>query len=204
MRQLDDIEGDALKEILNIGIGHAADSFSRMINQPVQLSVPVLRLIYGKTAAAEILAIDAKCGSGSMVKQSFRGGFVADGIFLFPGDGSLRLVRLLIGKDMPISEMRELEQDALVEVGNILFNSCVSVISDMVGTPFECGMPRYESGLLTHLMSEFDNAEECLLLMNITFTVEHAQICGYIMFLMKVDSVEVFIGAIKKYLGLPT
>lgn len=203
MRQLNEIEEDALKEILNIGVGHAADSFARMIDQPVRLSVPMLKLIYGETAAAEILALDSESGSGSMVKQSFRGCFTAEGLFLFPGEGSLELVRLMVGKDMPISEMRDLEQDALVEVGNILFNSCVSVISDMIGTPFECGMPRYETGRLSQLMSEFDHAEDCLLLMNIAFTVEHVKIQGYIMFLMKLDSVEIFIEAIKKYLGLP-
>lgn len=203
MRQLNDIEEDALKEILNIGVGHAADSFARIINEPVRLSVPMLRLIYGETAAAEILALDTTSGSGSMVKQSFRGCFTAEGLFLFPGDGSLELVRLMVGKNMPISEMRELEQDALVEVGNILFNSCVSVISDMIGTPFECGMPRYESGHLSQLLSEFNTTEDCLLLMNIAFIVENVQIKGYIMFLMKLDSVEIFIKAINKYLGLP-
>lgn len=203
MRQLDEIEEDALKEILNIGVGHAADSFSNLINAPVQLSVPLLKLIYGEMAVAEILNLDAESGSGSMVKQSFRGCFTAEGLFIFPGDGSLELVRLMVGKDVPVSEMRELEQDALVEVGNILFNSCVSVISDMVGTPFECGMPRYQSGRLSQMVAEFNVDDDCLLLMNIAFTVEQVKIRGFIMFLMKLDSVEVFISAIKKYLGLP-
>jgi chemotaxis protein CheC len=201
MRQLDPLEEDALKEILNIGVGHAADSFSRMVNSPVHLSLPTLKLIYGNSAAVEIAAMELD--SGSLVKQSFHGGFTAEGIFLFPGEGSLELVKLLVGKEMPISEMQELEQDALIEVGNILFNSCVAVISDMLGTPFHCGMPSFASGNLREILKGFQSDDDCLLMMNIAFIVEQVKIHGYIMFLMKVDSVEIFLAAIRKYLGLP-
>lgn len=199
MRQLDEFEVDALKEILNIGIGHAADSFSQMIRSPIHLSVPALELLYDAAAIGKIVAMDAE--KGSMIRQSFRGGFAADGMLVFPGEGSFELVRMMVGQDMPIDEMRELEQDALVEVGNILFNSSVSVISDMIGAPFQCSMPRYEMGSLDRLLSEFHSGEDCLLLMNIAFIVEHVQVQGYLMFLMKVGSVEVFLAAIKKYFG---
>ena len=144
--------------------------------------------------------IDA--GAGSMIKQSFHGGFTADGLLVFPGERSLELVRLMVGSDVPVSEMRELEQDALVEVGNILFNSSISVISDMIGEPFQCSMPRFETGHIGQLLADFHESNECLLLMNIAFTVEQIQVRGFVMFLMKVDSVEIFIAAIKKYLGL--
>lgn len=200
MRQLDEIEYDALKEIFNIGIGHAADSFSQMIHSPVWLSVPTLELLYGDGAVRQLQLIDA--GAGSMIKQSFHGGFTADGVLVFPGERSLELVRLMVGPDVPVSEMRELEQDALVEVGNILFNSSISVISDMIGEPFQCSMPRFETGHIGQLLADFHESNECLLLMNIAFTVEQVQVRGFVMFLMKVDSVEIFIAAIKKYLGL--
>jgi chemotaxis protein CheC len=201
MRQLDELEIDALKEILNIGIGHAAESFSRTICSPVRLSVPSLEIHYGEMATKGILSLGVNIGS--MIKQRFYGGFAADAILVFPNDATLELVRLMVGTDVPIGELHELEQDALVEIGNILFNSSVSVISDMIGIPFQSSMPRYESGNMDHLLAEFHAEDECLLLMNIAFLVEQIQIQGYIMFLMKVDSVEVFIASIKKYLGLP-
>ncbi len=201
MRQLDELEIDALKEILNIGIGHAAESFSKTICSPVRLSVPSLELLYGDKAAEELSGLDVNIGS--MVKQRFYGGFAADGVLVFPNNATLELVRLMVGGDVHLRELHELEQDALIEIGNILFNSSVSVISDMIGMPFQSSMPRYESGPLNQLLSEFHTEEKCLLLMNIAFTVEQIQVQGYIMFLMKVDSVEIFIASIKKYLGLP-
>lgn len=198
MKHLSEIEEDAFKEIFNIGVGHAADSFSRMVNQPVLLSVPTLKLLYGDQIADRMPALDMD--ACSMVTQSFQGGFNADGVFLFSDDASLELVRLLVGKDVPISEMRELEQEAFIEVGNILFNSCVSVISDMIGIRFQCGIPRYLSGKFSQLMPEASNADSCLLLVNIDFIVESVQIHGYIMFLMKLDSVDLFMRAIQKYM----
>ena len=159
MKQLSEIEEDALKEIFNIGVGHAADCFSRMVNEPVQLSVPTLKLLYGKQVAAEMQTMDSD--TNSMVVQSFQGGFTADGVLIFSGNESLELVRLMVGEDTTIGEMRELEQEALTEVGNILFNSCVSVISDMIGSRFQCGMPRYLSGSLLQLLHESNSADDC-------------------------------------------
>lgn len=202
MKQLSDLELDALKEMLNIGVGYAADSFSRLIDQPVKLLIPEFKMIYGESASSELRSLHP--GSGSMVRQNFRGAFTADGVFLFPGEGSLELVRLMVGKRLTITEMKELEQDALVEVGNILFNTCVSVISDMINSPFECDMPSYESGNLGSILAGFDRDEDCLLLMKIEFIVENVQIQGFIMFLMKMESLDTFILAINKYLGLPS
>lgn len=198
MKPLSEIEEDAFKEIFNIGVGHAADSFSRMVIQPVRLSVPTLKLLHGEQLMAGIPTLDME--SCSMVIQGFQGGFSADGVFLFSDEASLDLVRLLVGKDMPISEMRELEQEAFIEVGNILFNSCVSVISDMIGIRFQCGIPRYLSGKFSQLMPEANNADSCLLLVNIDFIVESVQIHGYIIFLMKLDSVDILMRAITRYM----
>jgi len=198
MRPLSEIEEDAFKEIFNIGVGHAADSFSRMVNLPVRLSVPTLKLLHGEQVMAEMPSLDMK--SCSMVVQSFQGGFSADGVFLFSDEASLELVRLLVGKDMPISEMRELEQEAFIEVGNILFNSCVSVISDMIGFRFQCGIPRYMSGDFSRLMPETGNADSCLLLVNIDFIIESVQIHGYIIFLMKLDSVDILMRTIAGFM----
>lgn len=200
MRQFDEIEYDALKEIFNIGIGHAADSFSQMIGSPVLLSVPALELLFGDGAIQQLRTLDS--GLGSMITQRFEGGFTADGVLVFPGERSLELVRLMVGTEVPISEMRELEQDALVEVGNILFNSSISVISDMIGESFQCSMPRFESGHIGQFLTDFHESNECLLLMNIAFTVEQVQVQGFVMFLMKIDSVEIFIKAVKRYMGL--
>lgn len=200
MKPLSEIEEDAFKEIFNVGVGHAADSFSRMVNQPVQLSVPTLTLLSGEQVMAGMSALDMD--SCSMVTQGFQGGFSADGVFLFSDDASLELIRLLVGKNMPISEMRDLEQEAFIEVGNILFNSCVSVISDMIGIRFKCGLPRYLSGKFSHLIQEASTVDSCLLLINIDFIVESVQIHGYIMFLMKLDSVDLLRCAINKHMAL--
>ena len=143
MRQLDELEIDALKEILNIGIGHAAESFSKTICSPVRLSVPSLELLYGDKAAEELSGLDVNIGS--MVKQRFYGGFAADGVLVFPNNATLELVRLMVGGDVHLRELHELEQDALIEIGNILFNSSVSVISDMIGMISCCQSFRHSS-----------------------------------------------------------
>ena len=199
---LSDIELDALREMMNIGVGYAADRFSRLTGSPVRLSLPEIRLVCDPQEDEDIRALALK--NGSMVTQSFRGGFTADAVFLFPGESSLELVRQMLHHETQISEMQELEQDALIEVGNILFNSCISVMSDTIGIPFECGLPQFKAGCLRTAMQDMHIMGDCILLMEIAFTVEDLKVEGYLLFLMKVESVDFFIEAIKKYMGLPT
>ncbi|CAG0972025.1 partial CheY-P phosphatase CheC, partial [Methanosarcinales archaeon] len=45
IKTLTDFQSDALKEVGNIGIGHATTSLSQMVNKQVGISLPELKLI---------------------------------------------------------------------------------------------------------------------------------------------------------------
>lgn len=45
LKTLTDFQADALKEVGNIGIGHATTSLSQMVNKQVGISLPELKLI---------------------------------------------------------------------------------------------------------------------------------------------------------------
>ena len=54
MFNLTDLQHDALVEIFNIGVGHAARAMSEIVNEPVTMSVPSISFLT-RAAAAEML-----------------------------------------------------------------------------------------------------------------------------------------------------
>ena len=44
-REMDEISRDILREIGNVGAGNAVTSLAQMMEQPVELEVPVLRIM---------------------------------------------------------------------------------------------------------------------------------------------------------------
>ncbi|MBF0144299.1 MAG: hypothetical protein HQL57_10120 [Magnetococcales bacterium] len=61
---LTDLEEDALKEFFNLGLGMAADSLSRMVDNEVLLSLPMLKVV-SRGEASRLLV--ASPGSGVCV-----------------------------------------------------------------------------------------------------------------------------------------
>ncbi len=200
MSEYDEIEMDAFKEVFNIGVGYAADSLSRMIKEAVILTIPELSLTCGKDAI--INRASPNTNEYSMVTQQFTGDLNADAVIMFPENKSIELVRLMVGEEILAEEMNAMEQETLTEIGNILLNSCISTISNTIGSQFQCSMPRYLCGNMNELFPNQLKDDDCLLTLNIDLLVESKQIHGHMMFLMKMDSLDTFKHAIMKYLGL--
>ncbi|MCK5878107.1 MAG: chemotaxis protein CheC, partial [Candidatus Marithrix sp.] len=91
--QLSELQRDAIIELLNIGMGSAANSLSEIVNEEIKLSIPNIELLrreevikYFETLSQEIIAI----------KQSFQGGFYGDALLVFAQDNGIRLVSILM------------------------------------------------------------------------------------------------------------
>ncbi|MEI9986687.1 MAG: chemotaxis protein CheC [Aliidongia sp.] len=138
--QLSSLEIDAVAEILNIGVGRAASSLSQMVKEEIQLSVPHAEVLYG-VAAQEHLAL--KGDRMVAVREEFSGLISGAAALLFPQSRSLDLVRMVLDEDLSPEEVAELEQEALVEIGNIILNGCLSSIADALTGEIETSIPCY-------------------------------------------------------------
>jgi chemotaxis protein CheC len=122
---LTNIQLDALKELANIGSGNAATSLSSMIGQPVDVSVPDVRVL----ALAD--AVDAAGDPESVVHAvllPLEGDLGAHVLLVFDAGTTATLCGLL-GLDPD----DELASSMLSEIGNILSSSYVGVLSAMSG-----------------------------------------------------------------------
>jgi len=199
MNGLNDIQIDALNEIINLGMGKAAYSLSEIVQEEVTLSVPN-SLFLSKNEVCEILdANDESRLSG--VSQQFQGKINGDAILLFPELKSLEIVRLFLKESVPLHMLTEMEQDALSEIGNIILNAGLSSISDFMQTELDSGLPKFRSGSSREFLNDAANDDEPVLFVKVEFGLKSREICGYVLYLMNLGSLEQIAFSIDNYLN---
>ncbi len=121
---------DALKEVGNIGAGHAATALSQLLNKKVDMSVPSVRIM----SFNEMMQLVG--GPEEIIASVFcriQGGAPGTIYFIMPvKDASVLLQRLMGDPTITLEqeEASELAMSALQEVGNIVAGSYLSSFSD--------------------------------------------------------------------------
>lgn len=200
-KQLEPLLEDALAEILNLGVGRAAASLFELVGKEVLLQVPEASILPVAEAQA---VISGEVGESelSAVFMNLSGGFDGRAFLLFPDTNSLELVRAFVGEDVPLESLEDLERDALMEVGNLVLNSCLATIADSIGTGIATGLPdfcrtRVNDGLLTTTGVQDGFA----VFVKVKFDIRDIQVTGFIALIMGVHSIETLKTALADFVG---
>jgi chemotaxis protein CheC len=127
MKRLNENDLDFLRELSNIGVGHAATALSQLIGRQVGMRVPKVSIV-DLPSVPELMGGSEKVVSGVylQVLGDARGAI----LLIFPDDSSRALISLLLKRvDEPFSEMGA---STLKEVGNILASAYLSVLGNML------------------------------------------------------------------------
>ncbi|MBU9714530.1 chemotaxis protein CheC [Evansella tamaricis] len=121
---------DILKEIGNIGAGHAATSLSKLLNRTIDMEVPSVKIVHFNDIS------DFVGGQEETVAAIFlriMGDAPGNMFFLVPIQEATKLIQQLTG-DLSITyttlETNEMGVSALCEMGNILAGSYLTALSD--------------------------------------------------------------------------
>jgi len=193
---LTELERDALTEIVNIGVSRAASSLRKMIGEQVLLSVPSIEVVSHRRAAR--LISEREVADLIAVRQDFTGPFSGRALLIFPETNSLELVRAVTGGELSFEEVLEMEQEALAETGNVILNSCLATMANMLKRSLTMTIPEVLRGTGATLF-EVDEAgdgsgagsgaeEGLVLFLYIDFAVRMRDIRGYIAMLMDIPS----------------
>lgn len=198
-----EVERDAVTELLNVAIGQAAASLSQLVEDEVRLSVPFVDFLTPAQAAARLE--DETQGSDSVaVRQHFAGHFYGDILLIFPERKSLDLVRHMLGEDVPLDQLTELEREALLEVGNIILNACLGSLANQIGLPVESSLPAYVRGrgakiLEAGVARKAAENEELVMFLHVDFSLLTKDVHGYLAFVMDIVSARHFVEAVRTY-----
>jgi chemotaxis protein CheC len=189
MFKLSDLQHDALVEIFNLGVGQAAAAMSRIVNEEVTMSVPMIAF-QSRAEVAKTLGSDEGrriCA----IAQQFKGAFNTEAFLMFPEEKSLEIVRLMVGQSLSLEELSEMEQEAMSEIGNIILNSCMGTFANASGRELQGSLPTYHVGtgdvILGNSGKEWDGV---VLTLKIDFNIEKHQIYGYVAFLLDMPALH--------------
>jgi chemotaxis protein CheC len=188
MVTLTPLELDALTELVNLGVGNAAVGLREMVKEEVLLSVPNVVIVTRQQAIANL-------GQGAVrrlvaVHQNFDGDIRGRALLIFPEAQSMELVRAVVGSDLSLEDLIELEQEALAETGNILLNGCLSTLANSFGRTLRVSLPEVVHGDGSEFfnLTPWPRADDGVLFIYINFAVRRGDIQGYLAMLLDLPS----------------
>lgn len=179
--ELSDLEADLLVELFNIGVGRAAGSLSRMVNQEIKLSVPSVEFCSTQEVTEFLGGQSIYCS----VSQTITGAFDAKSMLLFLDENGKEVVRQLLGSHLSEELITEMQEDALNEIGNIVLNACIGAIATNLDIEFEVALPVFEKGdPMTLLMPSSPTDNDIVLLIKIQMHLSECEINGFLVFML--------------------
>ncbi len=181
LQRLDELERDALAELGNIGVGKASTALSRMVGGTVLVSVPNVEIVPGDRLVAALE--QALPGPLVAVSECLSGTFRGSAILLLPERSSLPLASAALPPDVPKEDAQELEAEALAEVGNIVLNSCLSLMANLLGTGIGTTLPSILRGPVARVLEGSGvetGSEASAILFQVNFRLESQDPAGAI------------------------
>jgi chemotaxis protein CheC len=129
IRNLKALQLDALREVANIGAGHAATALSQMTGHTIMISVPKLTITPLDEVPNQISDREEPVAA---VLMKMVGDLTGLTLLVFPQPTALKVAGLMMKRD-DLVELTELPQSALKEAGNILSAAYLNALSEFMG-----------------------------------------------------------------------
>ena len=192
LAMLKHIELDALREIANIGAGHAATALSGMTSSHVSIGVPSVTLAR-RTAIAEIVGRDMP-----MIITRIRAEGAFDGglVVAFTEPAAQQLTDVLLGRTSVGHEWFDsLASSALLEVGNVLGAAYLNALASLTSWTIPISTPRLiyaRAGWAVQLLCGNNSQCEIALCLDTSFTMEGtaAPVRGHVILFPKSETVR--------------
>jgi chemotaxis protein CheC len=130
IRSLKAIQLDALREVANIGAGHAATALSQMTGDTIMISVPTINIARLEDVPPQITGPEEPVAA---VLMNMLGDLTGRTLLVFPRPTAIRLAELMLRRPAKDGQLGEIEQSAIKECGNILSGAYLNALSDFMG-----------------------------------------------------------------------
>ena len=200
IRSLKALQLDALREVANIGAGHAATALSQMIGGTIMISVPTINVSRLEEVPPQISAPEEPVAA---VLMHMLGDLTGRTLLIFPRNSAMRLAEILLHREPGSSHVfGELEQSAIKEAGNILSAAYMNALSDFMGLMLLPSVPSLVIDLcgavLTTAYTNFGHERDFVFCIQTEFVMEGDEtVQGQFLLLPDVESLEIILQAIR-------
>jgi chemotaxis protein CheC len=189
---------DVLKEVGNIGAGHAATALSRLLDKPVDMLVPTVRMVPFEEISNSV------GGSEQVVIAIFlrvEGETPGNIFFILSQESAKKMLRNLVGLEVENEDQySEMELSALNEIGNILAGSFLTSLADFTNLYMSPTVPSLAidmaGAILSYGLLQFGEMGDQALFIDTKFLDGKDEIEGHFFLIPDPESVQKIFSAL--------
>jgi chemotaxis protein CheC len=200
LRSLKALQLDALREVANIGAGHAATALSQMVGQTIMISVPTINIARLEDVPPQVGEPDQPVAA---VLMHMLGDLTGRTLLVFPRRTAVRLAELLLHRSTPGEDFSEMQQSAIKEAGNILSSAYMNALADFMGMMLLPSPPSLaidmSTAVLTTAYLQFGSDKDYVFCVESEFRLSDAdeKLSGYFLLLPDAASLQAILRAVR-------
>jgi chemotaxis protein CheC len=201
IRDLKELQLDALREVENIGAGHAATALSQMTDRRIMISVPRINVTRLEDTA-ELLGDPQEVVAAILLHML--GDLTGRTLLVFPEPSARRLCDLLLRRARgATTAFGELEKSSLKEAGNILCGAYMNALSSFMGMMLLPSVPSLvidsAAAVLTSTYLNFGSDRDYVFCVEteFTFLTEDEQLKGHFLLVPDFASLRAILQAVR-------
>jgi chemotaxis protein CheC len=192
--EIDDKIMDAIRELINVGIGDAANALSTLVNSRVLIEVPDIKLVEA-SEIVNLLGVEIK-ELGVFIEQDFNGSISGKTMLFYSKECSTSLLHSVGCLSDSTVSFTQTDISTLEEIGNIVMGSCVSTICDLIQGRVDIHLPdvtiEISENSLGTLLPDLESFDRAIVIRNIINIQDH-NINGHMFLLFSFHDLEVII-----------
>ena len=174
VRDLKESQLDAMREVANIGAGHAATALSQMTNRKIMITVPRVN-VRPLEEASDIVGTPDQVTAA--VLMHMMGDLTGRALLMFPEGAAKTLCDFLLRRELGTTQtFGEMERSSIKEAGNILASAYLNALSDFMGMMLVPSVPSLvidlNAAVLTSAHLNFGHDRDYAFCVETSFRVE--------------------------------
>jgi chemotaxis protein CheC len=201
LRALKELQLDALREVANIGAGHAATALSQLTNRTIMIAVPEVN-VRPLEEVTDLVGADDEIVAA--VLMHMMGDLTGRTLVLFPQSSARALCDILFRRAPGTTrDFDAMEQSGLKEAGNILASAYMNALSDFMGMMLVPSVPSLvvdlSAAVLTTAYINFGHDRDFVFCVETSFRVEGTTepLRGHFLLLPDLPSLRAIFDAIR-------
>jgi chemotaxis protein CheC len=201
VRDLKASQLDAMREVANIGAGHAATALSQMTNRKIMITVPRVN-IRPLEEASDIVGTPDQVTAAVLIHMM--GDLTGRALLMFPEGAAKTLCDFLLRRELGTTQtFGEMERSSIKEAGNILASAYLNALSDFMGMMLVPSVPSLvidlNGAVLTSAHLNFGHDRDYAFCVETSFRVEGTDdpMGGHFLLLPDVASLRSIFDAIR-------
>lgn len=183
--ELTEAQKDILKEVGNIGIGHAATALSKITKNEVDIDLPDLQ-VSNQTELSKTYPL-----GGYFMNCSIKGELNGNLAFVMAHEEAFRLIEIMVHAQIgSIKEINEMGKSALQEMVNILSGAYLTSLSDFCNFNLMPNPPMFFSNLKKEDLDGVLGTGNEILEVKTNFKVSSANITSRMWLVLEKESME--------------